>query len=193
MLQAIKNMKLTVQKWGIPGPLDTSYYCAYTHTKKGTLMYQTIIEVSHYWAYWVNATLQYWTNDWLEDNDKTDETQAGFRIGYSTTDHVFTLYAMTQKHLSRRGGKLYVAFIDLRKAFCEAWNSVENTMQERSVFHVCERYQGYIPESLFLRQNEQWVYRHVWVSTGNETSVCFDPYPLFYHHKWVGNRSVRER
>ena len=55
--------------------------------------------------------------DWLEENDKTDETQAGFRRGYSTTDHVFTLCAMTQKHLSRRGGKLYVAFIDIRKAF----------------------------------------------------------------------------
>ena len=33
VLQAIKNMKLTVQKWGIPGPLDTSYYCAYTQKR----------------------------------------------------------------------------------------------------------------------------------------------------------------
>ena len=55
--------------------------------------------------------------DWLEDNDKIYETQAGFRRGYSTPDHVFTLCAMTQKYISRRGGKLYVAFIDLRKAF----------------------------------------------------------------------------
>ena len=35
--------------------------------------------------------------DWLEENDKIYETQAGFRRGYSTPDHVFTLYAMTQK------------------------------------------------------------------------------------------------
>ena len=55
--------------------------------------------------------------EWLEDNNKIAETQAGFRKGYSTTDHVFTLYAITQKYLSRPGGKLYVAFIDLRKAF----------------------------------------------------------------------------
>ena len=79
--------------------------------------------------------------DWLEDNNKIDETQAGFRRGYSTTDHVFTLYAMTQKYLSRRGGKMHVALIDLRKAFdsvkCE---TVENTLQDRSVLHVCERY-----------------------------------------------------
>ena len=54
--------------------------------------------------------------EWSEDN-KIVETQAGFRKGYSTTDYVFTLYAITQKYLSRPGGKLYVAFIDLRKAF----------------------------------------------------------------------------
>ena len=53
----------------------------------------------------------------MEDNNKIAETQAGFRKGYTTTDHVFTLYAITQKYLSRPGGKLYVAFIDLRKAF----------------------------------------------------------------------------
>ena len=182
VLQAIKNMKLTVQKWGIPGPLDTSYYCAYTQ-KKGTLMYQTIIEVSHYWAYWVNATLQYWTNDWLEDNDKIDETQAGFRRGYSTSDHVFILYAMTQEHLSRRRGKLYVAFIDLRKAF-------DSVKRETLLRTLCKTgvYSAFVNaiKNLFLRQNEQWVYKHVWVSTGTETRVCFEPYPLFYYHKWVG-------
>ena len=55
--------------------------------------------------------------EWLEDNNKIAETQASFRKGSSITDHVFTLYAITQKYLSRPGGKLYVAFIDLRKAF----------------------------------------------------------------------------
>jgi hypothetical protein len=54
---------------------------------------------------------------WLEENDKISEAQAGFRRGYSTIDHVFTLYAATQKYLLKKGGKLYVAFIDLRKAF----------------------------------------------------------------------------
>ena len=55
--------------------------------------------------------------DWLEDNNNIEETQAGSRRGYPTTDHVFTLNAITQKHLSKRGVKLYVTFIDLRKAF----------------------------------------------------------------------------
>lgn len=54
---------------------------------------------------------------WLEENDKISEAQAGFRRGYSTVDHVFTLYAATQKYLLKKGSKMYVAFIDLRKAF----------------------------------------------------------------------------
>ena len=49
----------------------------------------------------------------MENNDKID----GFRRGYATTDLVFTLYAMTEKYISNRGGKLHVAFIDLNKAF----------------------------------------------------------------------------
>ena len=55
--------------------------------------------------------------DWVEQNEIIDESQAGFRKGYSTTDHIFTLYAMTQKYLSKKGGKLYVAFVDLKRAF----------------------------------------------------------------------------
>ncbi|WP_419652614.1 RNA-directed DNA polymerase [Thiolapillus sp.] len=55
--------------------------------------------------------------NWAEDCEKITESQAGFRKGYSTTDHIFTLYAMTQKYLSKKGGKLYVVFVDLRRAF----------------------------------------------------------------------------
>ena len=53
---------------------------------------------------------------WLEDNQKLSETQAGFRKGYSTTDHIFSLYAATQKYLSKPA-KLYVCFVDLRRAY----------------------------------------------------------------------------
>ena len=40
--------------------------------------------------------------EWLEDNNKIAETQAGFRNGHSTIDHVFTLYAIVQKCLSKQ-------------------------------------------------------------------------------------------
>ena len=54
---------------------------------------------------------------WLEENNKIHNSQAGFRSGFSTSDHAFTLYAATQKYLTKSGSKLYVAFIDLKKAF----------------------------------------------------------------------------
>ena len=53
---------------------------------------------------------------WLEDNRLINETQVGFRKGYSTVDHVFTLLALTQKQLLTHG-KLYAAFIDFKKVF----------------------------------------------------------------------------
>jgi hypothetical protein len=54
---------------------------------------------------------------WLEDNSKISEEQAGFRRGYSTVDQIFNLYAVAQKCLSKKGQKLYVAFVDFKKAF----------------------------------------------------------------------------
>ena len=37
--------------------------------------------------------------DWVEENGKIDEGQAGFRKGYSTIDNIFTLQAMVQNYL----------------------------------------------------------------------------------------------
>jgi hypothetical protein len=45
------------------------------------------------------------------------ESQAGFRKGYSTIDHIFTLNAIVDKSFSKRGGKLYACFVDLKSAF----------------------------------------------------------------------------
>lgn len=53
---------------------------------------------------------------WSEDNDVINEAQAGFRRNYSTVDHIFTLYACVEKQLSQPS-KLYVAFVDFRKAY----------------------------------------------------------------------------
>ena len=52
---------------------------------------------------------------WIDDSEVIGEEQAGFR-DRSTSDHIFTLLALIQKQLLRHI-KLYVAFIDFRKAF----------------------------------------------------------------------------
>ena len=55
---------------------------------------------------------------WADENNITGEVQAGFKAGYSTIDHVFTLMACVQKRFCNNNKrKLYVAFIDFRKCF----------------------------------------------------------------------------
>ena len=55
---------------------------------------------------------------WVESEGKVCEEQAGFRKGYSTVDHVYTLMSMISNCLNgKRKSKLYVAFIDYQKAF----------------------------------------------------------------------------
>ena len=48
---------------------------------------------------------------WANANRAIDESQAGFRAGYSTTDNMFNLNAVIQKY-TKRHGRLYVFFID---------------------------------------------------------------------------------
>ena len=54
---------------------------------------------------------------WAEQNGKIDESQGAYRTGRSTVDHIFSLYAIIQKYLSKRRGRFYVAFIDFSCAF----------------------------------------------------------------------------
>ena len=62
------------------------------------------------------STLHLARRKWKNENERIVETQAGFRRN-STTDQIFNLYAIAQKCLNKKGQKLYVAFVDLRKVF----------------------------------------------------------------------------
>ena len=48
------------------------------------------------------------------------ENQAGFRSGYSTTDHIFTLHSLIEI-LKFKKIKLYCSFVDFSKAFDSVW------------------------------------------------------------------------
>jgi hypothetical protein len=54
---------------------------------------------------------------WLDSNHIISECQAGFRKCYSTVDQIFNLNALIQRTLAKKGRKLYVAFVDFKKAF----------------------------------------------------------------------------
>ena len=57
--------------------------------------------------------LQYWSDYICPLSD----SQCGFRKGYRSADNIFILHTIISKYLSRKRGRLYVAFIDFRKAF----------------------------------------------------------------------------
>ena len=59
-------------------------------------------------------------NTFLQYHDLLEENQAGFRAGYSTTDHIFTLHTLTEI-LKVKRKKLYCSFIDFSKAFDSVW------------------------------------------------------------------------
>jgi hypothetical protein len=56
-------------------------------------------------------------NFWADATDFFCQEQAGFRKGFRTTDNVFVLYTLINRYLSRKKGRVYVAFVDFRKAF----------------------------------------------------------------------------
>ena len=61
-------------------------------------------------------------NNYLEENDLLNETQAGFRSSYSTADNIFVIHVHALiEYLRVRRLKLYCAFIDFQKAFDSVW------------------------------------------------------------------------
>jgi hypothetical protein len=61
-------------------------------------------------------------NKFLSLNNLLNETQAGFRANYSTTDHVFTLKFLIDK-LRAEKKKLFCSFIDFSAAFDNVWRA----------------------------------------------------------------------
>ena len=59
-------------------------------------------------------------NNFLEENNLIADEQGGFRKGYSTADHIFTLQTIINKYLEN-GKQLYTCFVDLEKAFDSVW------------------------------------------------------------------------
>lgn len=54
---------------------------------------------------------------WLDKNNKIGESQAGFRKGRGTRDHIFVLNSLINNKIKRVGGKMYACFVDFRTAF----------------------------------------------------------------------------
>lgn len=47
---------------------------------------------------------------WCEEQNIIDESQGGFRRGYSTIENIFILQTIAQKYLSKPGGRFYCLY-----------------------------------------------------------------------------------
>lgn len=70
--------------------------------------------------------------DWAEDMNIIPLSQAGFRAGFSTIDHIFTLQSLVQKFITKKCGRFYVLFVDFSKAF--------DTVQRHKLLYVLSNY-----------------------------------------------------
>ena len=71
---------------------------------------------------------------WADENDKTAEEQSGFRAGHSTVGNMFVLYAIVQRYLLKKSGKVYICFVEFKKAFDTINRSVLwNVLRESGV------------------------------------------------------------
>ena len=59
----------------------------------------------------------------MENNNLYNNLQAGFRPGYRTTDHIYTLKTILNKYLFKNKQKIYACFVDFSKAFDMVWHS----------------------------------------------------------------------
>ena len=66
------------------------------------------------------SALNHRITEYIESHSLMGEEQAGFRSGYGTMDHIFTLKCIIDIYLNKKK-KLYAAFIDYRKAFDSVW------------------------------------------------------------------------
>lgn len=56
-------------------------------------------------------------SEWVEENNILRESQAGFRRGRGTRDHISTPQTLINKVMARKKGRAYVAFFDFKAAF----------------------------------------------------------------------------
>ncbi|UYV61968.1 hypothetical protein LAZ67_1007216 [Cordylochernes scorpioides] len=84
-------------------------------------------------------------NEWVERRNVISENQAGFRRGRSCVDLIFTLTTLIQLSLRKKRGKLYVFFVDLRKAFDTVphsllWKKLTNLGVSYQFIHAIRNY-----------------------------------------------------
>ena len=69
--------------------------------------------------------------EFVEKFKIVNENQAGFRKGYRTTDHIFTLFSVINQTINVKKKSLYVCFIDFKKAFDKVYHVLLSVLENR--------------------------------------------------------------
>ncbi len=59
--------------------------------------------------------------DFITTHNVLSRSQIGFLPNYRTSDHIYTLHTLIEKHIHQDKGKIYACFIDFKKAFDSIW------------------------------------------------------------------------
>ena len=60
--------------------------------------------------------------DYAKENNMINKAQIGFEVKNRTSDHLLTVKSLVNKYVNDNKGKLYVCFVDFRKAFDTVWH-----------------------------------------------------------------------
>ena len=63
------------------------------------------------------AVLNNRLTEFVKQTDILLENQCGYRKGYQTTNHIFTLLTLIDHYVNKKNDKLFLCFVDFRKAF----------------------------------------------------------------------------
>ena len=64
-----------------------------------------------------SSVLLFHLQEYIEKHNLLSDNQIGFRKGKRTSDHIFILKTLVAKFLRKHRCKLFVAFIDFKKAY----------------------------------------------------------------------------
>ena len=64
-----------------------------------------------------------WIITFLNEHNVLSKSQIGFLPNHRTTDHIYTLHSLINKHVHQtKNGKIFACFIDFKKAFDSIWH-----------------------------------------------------------------------
>ena len=81
--------------------------------------------------------------------DKISEAQFGYREGYSTVVNAFILNSIIERYLAKKRGKLYVCFVDFKRAFDsinreKLWSILKSNGLKGNLFKVIKSMDGWV-------------------------------------------------